>query len=143
MNCQQIVFSSHCRKSSDRERLTRISVLHCGVALMRSRPPCSLMMLRTAADEIMQPREILKKREGSSCEDSTSSDWSSTYFDPSDVNIQVTLSSERKYEMSLTETGRILSFRRTMIFWRYSACCWFPASVESSAGPPCPGPPSL
>ena len=75
-------------------------------------------MLWTEAEEIMQPREILKKRDGSSCEDRMSRDWSMTYLEPSEVNIHVTLSSERKYAISLTETGRILSFRRTMNFWR-------------------------
>lgn len=64
-------------------------------------------MLCTADEAIMQPREILKNLDGDSWEDSTSSDWSITYFDPSDVNIHVTLSSERKYAMSLTGIGRI------------------------------------
>ena len=75
-------------------------------------------MLWTDDEEIMQPREILKKREGSSCEDRMSRDWSMTYLEPSEVNIHVTLSSERQYAISLTEIGSIVSFRRTMNFCR-------------------------
>lgn len=92
MNCQQVVFSSHWRKSSDLERLTRISGPDRGTALIFSLPPCSLIMLCTADEAMMQPREILKNLDGDSWDDRTSSDWSITYFDPSDVNIHVTLS---------------------------------------------------
>lgn len=59
-------FSSHLRKSSVRERLTIISKADSGRATMRSRPPNFLTMLTMAGTEMMQLREMRKKRSGSS-----------------------------------------------------------------------------
>ena len=66
--------SNHFRKSSTRDRLTTISNLGRGRAVIFSRLPRYFTMLTIAGMAMMQLRDMRKNRPGSSSSERTSSD---------------------------------------------------------------------